>query len=157
MENKQIIIGISPGTSLLGFAVFRRGELVNFGVKSYRGEWSKNKLLLITSSVRKLTEQYKPDTIILKVTDTGTKSKSVQQIHERIAKLIDKHRIKLSKCTLEDIKRACGSGKFSNSQELYASLMEQYPVLSIVNKKRLNWHTYYGKMFEAVGSVNTLE
>ena len=156
MENIKTVIGISPGTNVLGFAVFKQGELANYGTKQYRGKWSEHKLLHIIDSLKHLIELHRPEIIALKITETATMSKSMIQLLEQIASLIEEEKIKMFECSLEDIKRACCDGKV-NSQEFHTCMREKYPAFSKINTKKLNWHTYYGKMFEAVGSIKALE
>jgi hypothetical protein len=81
MGNKQTIIGISPGTNLFGFSVFRNGVLVAYGIKSYTGKWSKRKLRHITASIEKLIVQYAPQTVVMMVADIESSSENVEQLN----------------------------------------------------------------------------
>ncbi|HTA26998.1 MAG TPA: hypothetical protein VK809_04380 [Bacteroidia bacterium] len=152
MDNRQTILAISPGTSLLGFAVLRHGVLVDYGVKAYMWKWSKGKSLHIANSVKKLTEQYAPETVVIKVADIASPSKNVELIVAGIEEMAEKKGAKVFKCALQDIKQACCNGE-DTAEELYATLMKQYPELSFIEKLGLNGYFYYGKMFEALGAI----
>ncbi len=152
MGNNHTILGLSPGTRTFGYAIFRGGELVDFGIKSFKGKWSEKKLLHITASLSKLVEQYRPDVITIKISGAGKRAKSMLRLLNRIASLFRRKKIKVVEYTLQDIKYSCVS-KLSNVKKLHLHLMEKYPTLSFVNNKGLNRHIYYGKMFEAIGAV----
>ncbi len=157
MENNQTIIGISPGTYLFGFAVFRRGQLVNYGVKTYPGKWSKKKFYHIMNSVERLLEKHAPEIIVMKVADIKSLSDNVELIRAGIENLAEKKGIQVFKCALQDIKRACCDDSKMEAEELHKCLMEQYPILSSKKSEKINWHIYNGKMFEAVGSIKVME
>ncbi len=157
MEYDQAIIGISPGTYLFGFAVFRHGQLVNYGVKTYPGKWSKKKFSHIMNSLEKLLEKQTPETIVMKVADIKSTSDNVELVTAGIESLAEKKGIKVFKCALQDIKRVCCDDSKVEAMELHTYLMEQYPILSSKKSENINWHIYNRKMFEAVGSIRVFE
>ena len=152
MGNKQTIIGISPGTSLLGFSVFRGNVLVDYGIKSYSGKWSKRKLRHITASIEKLIAQYAPQTVVMMVADIESSSENVEQLNAEVESLLERKKLKLFKCALQDIMRICCYGTVT-VKEFHDCIMGQYPELAFIESHRLNWHIYYSKLFEAMGAI----
>ena len=58
MEASTAILGISPGTRTMGLAVLRRGELIEWRVKTWKGAWSKEKLEYILREIEKMCEYF---------------------------------------------------------------------------------------------------
>jgi Holliday junction resolvasome RuvABC endonuclease subunit len=151
METKTIL-GISPGTYNLGFAVMRNQVLIDYGVKVYKGKISKDKMHHIIDSVERLTQKYQPEVAVLKMADDLITSKNMQKLYEQVATMFCDRKIAFEECTLEEIKDTFHVGT-SNIQELHEKIMECYPLLSFVRNKGPNRHQYYGKMLEAAGSI----
>ena len=69
MDKKPLkILGLNPGTRYLGMAVFQGPELRDWGVKTFKGQWSKEKLKKIKEIVSDLISRYDLNTLAIKKT-----------------------------------------------------------------------------------------
>ena len=90
------IIGISPGTRYVGFAIFYGSELRDWGIKNIEGRWSKEKQRRIMAFISDLIGQHKPNVLAVKSLHPSRSSPNLNKLVSRIK---------------ESSKRKRGSGK----------------------------------------------
>lgn len=142
----ETILGISPGTRYLGFAILRHRELLDWGVKAFKGPWSDEKEEKILSFL---------ETLILKWMITGVSSKRVDptrsspellRLRESLRKLVKEYKMGLSEASIKEIK----DGQ-RNPMEWVTSLTKRYGEMEgLLEKERRSNVPYYRKVFEAV-------
>lgn len=152
------ILGISPGTRSFGIAVLDTEDLSECQVKTFNGQWSKGKLLLILNTLEKLYDRYGIEHLALKETLPVQNSKNVKELIRHIITRAKRRGISVVRYTIHDIKREIiPSGKHS-MDEIMEFLSIQYPMLkSYYLKEKRNLNSYYVPMFEAVAAARIVE
>lgn len=148
------ILGISPGTRIMGLGVVQNGELMEWQVKSFKGSWSKEKLKLILETIENLCDHFQVTDVALKVVSPLHSSKNLLVLTDRISELAKKNKVRLYKFTMQDIKRKAGDQRKNSMNDLMESITHKYPVLKREYlKERNNLNPYYLKMFEAIAAA----
>lgn len=148
------ILGISPGTRIMGLGVVQNGELVEWQVKSFKGSWSKEKLKLILEAIENLCAHFQVTDVALKVISPLHSSKNLLVLTDRISELVRKNKVRLYKFTVQDLKQKVGDLGNNSMNDLMESITHKYPVLKREYLKELNnLNPYYLKMFEAIAAA----
>lgn len=148
------ILGISPGTRIMGLGVVQNGELVEWQVKSFKGSWSKEKLKLILEAIENLCAHFHVTDVALKVISPLHSSKNLLVLTDRISELAKKNKVRLNKFTMQDLKKKAGDQGKNSMNDLMESITHKYPVLKREYlKERNNLNPYYLKMFEAIAAA----
>jgi len=152
MRQKQnIILGISPGTRSMGYAVMSDGELVDWGVKSFKGKWSKEKGEKILSAFQRLVGDYKITKVCLKVSCPSKNSQHLDNVYCMLKNSVKENSLKLLTFSIENLKRHCSQAK--NKQCLIEFLKRRFPEL---NSNFLAKNNYFcHKLFEAIATTIT--
>jgi len=146
-----IILGISPGTRLLGIAVFRNRELVEWQVKSFKQHWSVSKLEAILRVIEQYVEHYQVKTIAMKITSPAHASPGLQLLTKKIVQRARQQGIIIFPFTLHDIKCMLQRNQKQSRYALMEFLAEKYPILRKAYLKEMNnENPYYLPMFEAI-------
>lgn len=103
-RKRNIVLGISPGTRSFGYAVLRDGELVNWGLKTYRGKWSKGKQRTILDAVDELIVLHGITGIGAKVNHPSRSSKALESLYRKINQIAKKRNLHISCFTLGQLK-----------------------------------------------------
>lgn len=145
------ILGISPGTRIMGLGVIRNGELVEWQVKSFKGSWSKEKLSLIAETIGSLCDHFQVTDMALKVVSPLRSSRNLLTLTNQITELAKKHKIRVYRFTVQDLRLKTGLRGKRSIDELMEQITQKYPVLKReYTKERNNLNPYYLKMFEAI-------
>lgn len=149
------ILGISPGTRIIGIGVIQNGELVEWQVKTFKGSWSQEKLSLILGMIQGLCEFFSVDTIALKAVSPLRSSPHLVKLTNQIITLSDNIQVSLLQLSIHDLKWNAGRHGKNSIAELMEFMTEQYPVLKRAYlKERNNLNPYYLKMFEAIAAAH---
>jgi Holliday junction resolvasome RuvABC endonuclease subunit len=148
MRKETIVLGISPGTRSVGFALMCGNELLGFEIQSFKETWSRKKLRRILEAISFQIIQYDIREVAVKVPDNMPASKGFSQIIGSMNVLFEAKKIKKKYYSLTDIQKKLGIA--DGTQELIAEAMAQkYPALSRAHSKK-HLKIYYRKLFEAV-------
>ena|SRR5579872_5667389 len=151
MADTKAILGINAGTRSIGIAMIRNGDLVDWKVKSFKGEWSKDKLEYILRKLDAVCRDYPVTAIALKKVDPSKGSRQLEVLMARIIKLASKNRIPVTIYSIHDL-HLMTDGRYKSAKKSIAEYVQTtYPVLkSEYQRERKNKREYYAKMFEAV-------
>jgi len=150
------ILAINPHTRYLGFAVFQGGELIDWGVKTFKGRWSKAKLEKIKVAVRFLIDRYGLDTLAIKELHPSRSSEPLAALVRELNKLARKRGLESHSYTLQDLKSGLSDEPRLNKKALAERLAQRYPIIAReLAKEQENKNPYFYRMFEAValGSI----
>ena len=147
----RALLGISPGTRIIGLAVIIKGELVEWKVKTFKQKWCNGKQKAILAIIAKLIEYYDVKAISLKKIDPLKSSKHLDSLIDAIENLgVDKG-IFVKRYSLTDLDYANRSGKRDGKVKLTERIVKKHPELkNEYLKERNNRREYYTKMFEAI-------
>lgn len=147
--SKNLII--NPGTRYLGLAAFESQDLVYWGVKVFKGKWSKQKMKNVKTVVNGLVKHYRIDMIVLKKITASRSSTNLNCLVESIEKLARQERIKISFYSLEDIKKRLAGGARVNKMTIAELVVKRYPFLANeLEREKKHKHFYFIRMFEAI-------
>src|SRR5580700_8409516 len=145
------ILGISPGTRVIGLAVIRKGELVEWKVKTFKEMWSRSKRKAILATIRKLCEYHNVKVLAIKKIDPLRSSRQLDSIVAAITKQAEQCGIKVKPYSLSDLEFDLQTGKKQTKNDLNAQVAEKHPeVKNEYLRERNNRREYYTKMFEAI-------
>ncbi|MBK6484068.1 MAG: hypothetical protein IPG01_13285 [Chitinophagaceae bacterium] len=148
------ILGISPGTRIMGLGAIRNGELLEWQVKTFKGSWSKEKLNVIMETIVSLCDHYQVTDLALKIVSPLRSSKNLVILTNRISEMAEKNKIHLSRFTVHDLKLKAGPNSKHSVDDMMEFITEKYPVLKREYiKERNNLNPYYLKMFEAIAAA----
>ena len=144
------ILGINPGARQIGYALFHKSELRDWGIKSVKGRWSNEKKKKIERIFIGLLDQYKPDCLALKKLHPARSSLELSRQITRLKELCQSRNIRIYEYPLKYLEQIILTERMSK-RKLIDSLSEQYPVLfAEAKKEHSNKNSYHTRMFEAV-------
>ena len=159
---EKTIIGISPGSRLIGFAIFAEGELLDWGVKTLKDIRPEDRHEKAKDIVLGLIERYGPDTITIKKLDTRRSSKGLLELADSFKALCKKKGVPVDEYSINRLETLL-SPKRKIDKDKIAELMAEYnPVLfndfekakpdldEYGQDRHENTRKYYLRVFEAV-------
>ena len=130
----------------MGFAIMSDGELVDWGVKNFKGKWSKKRENKILQIFQRLVIDYQVSGIAVKISHSTRRSKNLERIYLLIRTSTKERGLKLSEFSIEKIKQNCLKAK--NKQEVVRFLKRRFPELNgDVSRKTKD---SYFRQFEAI-------
>ncbi len=146
----EVILGISPGTRVMGIAIMHSGELIEWRVKSFKGKWSKEKQLAILKMVAKLCDYYTVRRIVVKKVDPLRSSPQLDGLISAIVQQAKRQTLLIKTLSLEELDYDTQS-KSMTKGVLSEKVVDRHPELKQEYiKERNNQKEYYTKMFEAI-------
>ena len=154
MPRKEInILAVNPGTKYIGLAVFQGPDLTYWGIKAFKGKWSKKKMDKIISTILNLLDRYGITRIVLKKVNHSRSSGNLNQLVGAIENLAKKKRLKISLYDLSDIKKFLAKDTKINKMDIAGLVADRYQFLSYqLEKERKHKHPYFVRMFEAIAA-----
>ena len=147
------ILGISPGTRHLGYAVLKDRELIEWRLKTFRGEWSKEKLQKMLRFIEHEICKYEPNVIALKIPHPKRSSPALNELVKAIQHLAKIYQIEVMLFCIEDLVRLSKDGR-QTKKGLIDHLTSNYPsLLNECKKDTNNPKGKYEKVFEAVAAI----
>jgi Holliday junction resolvasome RuvABC endonuclease subunit len=145
------IIGISPGTRYIGYAIFYDSELRDWGVKNIEGRWSKEKQKRIMAFISDLIGQHKPNVLSVKALHPSRSSSNLNRLVAKIKESAEIKRLKVYQHSIKEIENFFHPDGRINKRALAEKVTEKYSVLSHeLNREKTITNPYYIRMFEAV-------
>ena len=147
----KALLGISPGTRVMGFAVIQKGELVYWKVKTFKEMWSMEKRKAILATIYRICDYYGIHTVSIKKIDPLRSSPQLDMLISVIIRQSEKKHIRVQLYSLSDLDYDIQTGKKQTKEFLSEQVANKHPEL---RKKYLlernNRADYYTKMFEAI-------
>ncbi|OQP64753.1 hypothetical protein A3860_18515 [Niastella vici] len=147
-------IGISIGTRSIGVAVFEKGHLLEWQVKSFKEKMSTEKLRMISDSVLKLMKDYGCTEVIFKTPYECQTYTNLAMLKKHLVKTLTTCNYSVHFYSISEIKAALGDS-IKNKQKLIEWGARTYKQLGAAyEKERKIKNCYYTKLFEAVAVLH---
>lgn len=153
MQGNAVIIGISPGTRHVGFAVMRGTDLHDFRIMLIRDGNEAQRIGKLRSALAKLIGRYTPTRVAMKHVCPSRSSRLLDRVVSEIGELLRSRSLALKEYTIEDLKRLSGGKEAVSRYELAKHLASCYPVLARYLRNRRTQILYHMRMFEAVAAA----
>lgn len=148
------ILSIDPGTRELGVAMFDKGELLYYGVKTIRTRKTPRDIcggaVLI---VRRLISEYEPQFFSIRqpiIIQQG--AATLADVIREIKQAAQQEGLTIYECAPKTVHQfICGSDRATKRQAA-ERIAAHYSELARYLDERSRWEEYYAKMFEAVGA-----
>lgn len=151
------ILGISTGTRIIGIAMMRNSELIDYRVKCFKERWTKEKQSCIVTYIEKVIEYYGIAMVAVKSLDPTRSSRQLEHLTDQIKQAAERKRVMVHSYANVTVKLGLGI-KDTSKAGLIAHIAELYPELRRTYLKEINnRHRYYEKMFEAVAMAKWCE
>ena len=145
------IIGVSPGTRYVGFAIFYGSELRDWGVKNIEGRWSKEKQKRIMAFISDLIGQHKPYVLAVKAIHPSRSSTNLNQLVRKIKEISKRKRLRVHQYSIKELESFFYPDGRINKRALAEKVTEKYSILSHeLKREKTITNPYYIRMFEAV-------
>lgn len=153
-NNKEhIVLGISPGTKEIGFAVMRGTELLYWANKSFKGVWSIDKKEKIQDVIQKVLMKYEVSKMAIKIPDERKSSPALNEVVKGIKGLCKTSKITVKEYSLNDLKEYFIGTSKSDKKDLVA-IVGMYDELMV---KGRSWdEKYYIKVIEAIACARVV-
>jgi len=147
------VLGISVSSRMVGLAIMRNEELVDFHARLYKERWGNLKANIIMANLRQCIKTHSITHIALAVPYAHYQSKEAKALHTRIKTFCKEKSLTL--CTYQATAfHQLHPQRKAKKKALMQSLAEQYPELRYVYRREANnKNRYYHKLFEAVASA----
>ena len=150
-SQNETTLGISIGTNTVGLVLVRYKTLVDWQVKTFHGEWSKNKEQIILNTLTKYIKQNCVTTIALKYPEPSRSSLALKSLIRLLQKHSAQNGIKVHSVGINIIKKVTDT---KNKKELTVYLVKKFPELrTMYERQEKSKNDYYIKMFEATGAA----
>ena len=148
------ILGIDPGTRLVGVAVLRSGIIEHQQVMAFQGSWSLKKLKTIVRVLEKIRVGYGVARIAMKIPDRFPTDKGFNQL---IGSLNVAWKDKLSYYSFSEVKAWHCTEEKPNTAAVMKAILQKHPALMVEYlKEQENEEPYYYKAFIAVAVARML-
>jgi len=150
------IIGISPGTRYVGYAVFYGSELRDWGVRNIGDRSSKGKTAKAVAFISSLMDQHGADVLSLKAIHPSRSSASLDRLVNRIADLSVSNGLAIHRYSIGELEGFFRPEEKMNRKALAEMVASLYPVLFCeLDSEKALMDPYHIRMFEAValGSI----
>jgi Holliday junction resolvasome RuvABC endonuclease subunit len=122
------IIGVSPGTRYVGFAIFYGSELRDWGVKNIEGRWSKEKQKRIMAFISNLTEQHKTNALAIKKLHVSRTSPNLNRLVARIKESSERKGLKVYQHSIKELESFFYPDGRINKRALAEMVTDKYPI-----------------------------
>ena len=147
----KALLGISPGTRIIGLAVIYKGELIEWKVKTFKESWSLQKRKAILNAIDRLCDYHCIQTIAVKKVDPLRSSPPLEKLVGAIESLAQRRQIQVWQYALSDLDYDLRTGRKLTKGNLSEQVAEKHPQLrNTYLKEQNNRKEYYTKMFEAI-------
>lgn len=146
----RVILGINPGGRQVGYALFYRSELRDWGIKAVKGKWTPEKSKKIGRILTSLLDQCHPDAVAIKKLHPARTSANLHGLVNRFKDICRERGIPVYEYSIKYLEKNILTERM-NKKKLVDSLSEHYPILFYEAEiERSNKNSYYTRMFEAV-------
>lgn len=154
MLKPHTILGISPGTRIIGIAIWRQDRLTEWQIKTFKGSWTEGKLRDILYTLQRMIDSYEITSLAIKKPDLIHSSLALDKLVSELQLVAQRKKVKVKMYSLEELKKFCSSDRKFTKAQMIQFIAEKNPVLHFeYNKEQKNRNPYYVKMFEAIVAV----
>ena len=154
-RDRNIILGISPGTRSFGIAVIQNGILVDWGVRAFNDKWSADKLQRILSRLDTVIRINEVDFVACKTVHPSRSSKELNELLAAIMEYCNKSGLERMYLTLQEIGTGLISEEKVTKRVIVDHLLLKYPeIIPYFKKEKRNKRPYYIKVFEALAAAD---
>lgn len=147
----RVILGISPGTRVIGLAVIRNGELIEWKVKTFKEKWSWEKRKQILATIDRICKYHSVTTLVLKKVDPLRSSRQLDKLVAGILSEAERNHIKTLKYSLAELDYDMRTGRKQTKDNVASQVADKHPELRRDYLRARNSNKeYHMKMFEAV-------
>jgi len=152
MQKKPLkILGISPGTRYIGFALFCGSELRDWGVRNIEGRWSKEKMKKTMAIISGLIGQSGTNVLSIKELHPSRSSPNLNRLVGRIKGLAQRNGLRVRQYSIKELEGFFYPKGRINKRKLAEIVASEHPVLfNELDREKTNRNPYYIRMFEAV-------
>jgi Holliday junction resolvasome RuvABC endonuclease subunit len=144
-------MAINPGSKYLGVAFFERSDLQYWGIKAFKGRYSKEKVKKIKMILSDFINRYGPNILAIKKLHPSRASTNLNQVAVKIRELSRRRGLRICQYSLKDLKNFFSLGIKINKKEMAELTVAQYPFLThSFEKEKRNKNPYFIRMFEAI-------
>ena len=145
------ILAIAPSTRGFGFAVLERDTLIDWGVKSVKGDKNAESL----KKVKELIEHYKPAVLVVPdITKQSRRSERIRVLNSKIIGMAKTRKVRVATRSRKQVSEALSTDGAMNKHEIAEILAERFPdeLGSRLPLKRKPWMSEDSRMdiFDAV-------
>jgi len=127
------------------------GELRDWGVKAFKGKWSKAKLGRLLPAVSGLLQRLRPDVLALKKLHRSRSSANLRMLVSRIKRQARRMKLGLHQYSIDEIEACFAPGRRINRMRLAELIASEHPFLfPLLEEERRNRNAYHLATFEAV-------
>lgn len=142
----EVVLGISLGTRVIGMAIFYKGDLLEWKIKTFKYHWSVTKQQHILAALDRFCTAYRVSVIKIKKLDPLRSSKQLDNLLCVFIHQSEKRGIRVCIHSLSELDYDART-KTQLSEQVsrrHPELMKKYL------QARANRSEYYTKMFEAI-------
>lgn len=151
METSTLILGISPGTRFLGFAVLKNGEVVHSYLKAFKGKWNAKKENNIREWLRKQISQYEDVVVAMKKLNPSYAQAQQLSVISMIEQIAREDNLPIYSYSNKDLKQHFCHSTRADPKLLMKAVVEITQDFMIEYQRELkNSSGYYIKFFEAI-------
>ncbi len=153
-RRKPRLLAIDPGTRHFGIAVFERGELIHYGVKTIKNRTSPHANLKEGRRlVLQLLDDFRPRTLAIERAFFWNNRNAALLnvfVDETVA-LAERNRMHVVRLAPSTVKKAvCGNGR-AKKHEVARVVVARFPELKVFLRQDRKWKDlYHSNMFDAV-------
>ncbi len=152
-SKEHIILSVNPGTKYLGLAVFEGPDLIYWGIKVLKGEWSREKMRRTENILSDLIDQYDVTMLMLKKLHPSRSSRHLNSLVTLIERLAKKKGVGLRLYTLPDLQNFLAPDIRVTKLDMADLVSARYRFLiPYVEGERNHKHPYFIRMFEAIAA-----
>ena len=138
----------------MGVALLKDGQLMDWKVQSFSGEWSGKKLEIVIRYIDTYIDRNKVTAIAIKIPDELPVSANYIQLVGTLNALFERKGIMPVYYTLSDLKKHHCPKEKVNKARLAACVAARYPeLIPEYQKESNNRNSYYSKVFEAIATA----
>lgn len=141
------VLGISPGTRLVGIAVLDEQGLADWNIYSFRESWSSKKLKKIIAEISMLIEEQGIQKIAVKVPDVIPAEPGYGKVLGALNVFFERNSIKARYYTLSELLKLYSPDETISRKVLVQIIAAYYPELA---RYMQDGKRYYDKLFESV-------
>lgn len=142
----EVVLGISLGTRVMGMAVFYKGDLLEWKVKTFKHQWSMTKQKHILRTLERFSNAYSVSVIKMKKLDPLRSSKQLDDLLRTFITQSELVGIPVKLHSLSEL-----DYDFMNKKQLSEKVSQRHPeLMKKYLRARANRSEYYTKMFEAI-------
>lgn len=152
------ILGISTNTRLLGLAIIRKGELVEYRVHLHKSSWSPSKADEIIANLEPCVRKYCIKSCVLSTPNVYHQTEAFQKLIYVLRTYFKENNIRVYAKEIKAVHSLYETDHKKTKKALMKHLTSDYPQLTYYyNKEMRNKNKYYIKLFEAVAMARLHE